>query len=278
MRRPSRTIQTRGYVEKTDLEGTEREVQTLGLDSSVIGEEEVKEITGADRSKLVPTAVADVTTDFLVKYFPSIVDFDFTAKVEDDFDQVAEGKQTWNKMIADFYKDFHPLVEKPETSLAPKSARPAYSASTQDQEANPSPLWPLRPDAAARRNRRRRKARFRTIARRRHYDTVTFEQALEMFKLPRTVGTTEDGQEIKANIGRFGPYIQVEKIFVSIKPQRPVQITEAEARELYKAKLEKDAKNTSTNSTVDQDSQWAVRTLHHRWQEERQDSERHRSS
>ncbi len=108
------TVQTRGYVEKTDLEGKEREIRTLVLEQGTVRPENRTEITGADRNKLVPTGIADVTTDFLVKYFPSIVDFDFTAKVEEEFDQIAEGKQGWNKMIGEFYKDFHPLVEKSE--------------------------------------------------------------------------------------------------------------------------------------------------------------------
>lgn len=240
------TIQTRGYVEKTDLEGTEREVNEAKLDQGKVTSSKSTVITGADRNKLLPTGIAEVVTDFLVKYFPSIVDYDFTALVEADFDNIAEGKQTWQAMIAGFYKDFHPLVEKSEdisrqeVSQArelgkdPKSGEPIFArfgrygamlqkGDTADEDKKPA-FAPLPAGT--------------TI------DTVKLEEALEMFKLPRLVGKTADGQEIKANIGRFGPYVQVDKTFVSIKPLDPRDITEAEARELYEAKLAKDiAKN-----------------------------------
>jgi DNA topoisomerase-1 len=242
------TVQTRGYVEKTDLEGTERDVLELRLEQGSLTEVTTKVITGADRGKLVPTGIADVTTDFLVKYFPSIVDFDFTARVEQDFDAIAEGDREWQQMIAAFYKDFHPLVEqsadvsRQEVSQAreigtdPKSGKPIFArfgrygpmlqkGDTADEDVKPD-FAPM-PKGA-------------TI------DTVTLEQALESFQLPRLVGTTADGQEIKANIGRFGPYVVVGKTFVSIKPLDPHTITEAEARAKYEEKLAKDAaKNIS---------------------------------
>ena len=236
------TIQTREYVEKKDLEGVERKVQTLTLTSGAITEEETTEITGADRNKLVPTPIADVTIDFLVKYFPSVVDYDFTATVEGDFDHIAEGKEDWQKMIATFYKDFHPLIEKSEGASRqevsqarelgsdPKTGKPImarfgrYGPMLQrgETESEEKPAFAPLPDGTT-------------------LDTVTLEQALKMFELPRTVGTTEKGEEIKANIGRFGPYIQVGKVFVSIKPESPFDITETHARELYAAKLEKEA-------------------------------------
>ena len=105
------TIQVREYVIKSDLEGIERQVQTLELKDNTITEAVKTEITGADRNKLLPTALADVTTDFLVKHFPTVVDYDFTAKVEANFDTVADGKATWVDTIKEFYKDFHPLIE-----------------------------------------------------------------------------------------------------------------------------------------------------------------------
>ncbi|HEX8762365.1 MAG TPA: type I DNA topoisomerase [Candidatus Saccharimonadales bacterium] len=236
------TIQAREYVEKADLEGKERTVQNLTLEKGTIAEAETKEITGADRAKLLPTPLAEVTTDFLVKYFPSIVDYDFTATVEGQFDLVAEGKETWHKMIADFYKEFHPLIadvadisrsevsQAKELGIDPKTKKPILArfgrygpmlqrGATEDEE---KPTFAPLPAGTT-------------------LESVTLEQALTMFELPRLVGTTEDGQEIKANIGRFGPYVQIDKTFVSIKPLDPFSITEAEARNLYKAKLEKDA-------------------------------------
>ncbi len=237
------TIQTRGYVEKTDLEGQEREITEVTLKKDKITTNISTAITGADRSKLVPTGIADVVTDFLVKYFPSIVDYDFTARVEADFDNIAEGKQAWEKMIAGFYKDFHPLVEQSadisrqevsqarELGIDPKTKEPIYArygrygpmlqrGDTEDETKKPA-FAPLPTGGTM--------------------DTVTLEQALTMFELPRLVGTTTDGEEIKANIGRFGPYVQIGKTYVSIKPLDPRTITEIEARELFTAKQAKDA-------------------------------------
>ncbi|HUS26743.1 MAG TPA: type I DNA topoisomerase [Nevskiaceae bacterium] len=236
------TIQTREYVEKKDLDGTERTLQVLTLLNGAITDEQTTEITGADRGKLMPTAVAEVVTDFLVKYFPHVIDYDFTANVEADFDRVADGKETWVKMIREFYKGFHPLVEKSEEAsrsevsqarelgIDPKTKKPILArfgrygpmlqrGETEDEE---KPAFAPLPEGTT-------------------LDSVTLEQALSMFELPRTVGKTTEGEEIKANIGRFGPYVQVGKTFVSIKPLDPRTITEAEARDLYKAKLEKDA-------------------------------------
>ena len=236
------TIQARDYIEKSDLEGKERTIQTLNLLSGAITEEDTTEITGADRNKLIPTHLAEVTTDFLVKYFPNVVDYDFTAKVEAEFDHVAEGKETWNKMIGEFYKEFQPLVtaaggvsrtevsQARELGIDPKTKKPVSArygkygpmlqrGSVEDEE---KPTFAPLPTGVK-------------------LEEVTLEQALTMFQLPRVVGTTEDGKEMKANLGRFGPYVQVDKTYVSIKPLDPFSITEAEARELYKAKLEKDA-------------------------------------
>ncbi len=237
------TIQTRGYVEKTDLTGSERSVVELKLTHNKVKREVTKVITGADRNKLVPTGIAEVTTDFLVKYFPHIVDFDFTAKVEAEFDLVADGKLAWPDMIESFYKDFHPLVEasadisRQEVSQArligtdPKSGESIYArfgrygpmlqmGDTEDESKKPK-FAPMPKDI--------------TI------DTVNLEQALKMFQLPRLVGTTPEGQDVKANIGRFGPYVQIDKTFVSIKPLDPYTITLEEALDLYAVKLQKDA-------------------------------------
>ncbi|HSW80277.1 MAG TPA: type I DNA topoisomerase, partial [Candidatus Saccharimonadales bacterium] len=232
------TIQTRGYIEKKDLDGVERIIREIVLDKKGIRDENSQVITGADQNKLVPTSVAEVTTDFLVKYFPSLLDYDFTATVEDDFDKIADGKETWTGMLSRFYKDFHPLVEKSEdvsreeVSQAreigkdPKSGKPIiarlgrYGPMLQRGEAEDE----VKPD-------------FAPLPADTTIETVTLEQAIEMFKLPRVAGHTKDGQEIIADIGRFGPYIRVDKTFVSIKDHDPFTIGEKVARELYEAKL-----------------------------------------
>jgi DNA topoisomerase I len=237
------TIQARDYIEKRDVEGKERQITILTLENSAVKEEQITKITGADTNKLMPTPVAEVVTDFLVKYFPNVFDYDFTARVEDSFDLVADGKETWEKMISDFYGGFHPLLEKSEDvpreevsqarllGTDPKTNLPVFArfgrfgpmiqrGDTDDEDKKPT---------------------FAPMPASTSIETVTLDQALTMLTLPRLVGTTEDGQEIKANIGRFGPYIQIGKLFVSIKPHDPFSITESEARELYKAKLEKEA-------------------------------------
>lgn len=236
------TIQSRGYVEKTSLEGKERTLRQLSLEQGTISESATTEVTGADQNKLVPTHIAEVTTDFLSKYFPSIVDYDFTANAEAQLDHIAEGKEQWEKMITTFYQDFHPLVSeandasRKEVSQArlvghdPKTNQPIYARFGRygpvlqrgEVEGEEKPDFAPMPSGAK-------------------MESVTLEEALAMFKLPRTVGKTADGQDIKANIGRFGPYIQIGKTYVSIKPLDPHTITETEARDLYQAKLEKDA-------------------------------------
>jgi DNA topoisomerase-1 len=236
------TIQAREYVERKDLEGVERKVQTLSLIGTVIGEEEITETTGADRGKLMPTPVAEVTTDFLVKYFPSIVDYDFTATVEGSFDKVAEGKETWHKMIGDFYKDFHPLVAAAgEASRSEVSQAKVLGIDPKTKKPVMARFGRYGPMLQRGETENEEKPAFAPLPAGTTMENVTLEQALAMFELPRTVGTTDDGQEMKANLGRFGPYVQVGKVFVSIKPKDPFTITESEARELYKAKLEKDA-------------------------------------
>lgn len=240
------TVQSRGYVEKTDLEGTARSIRTLTANTTGIHEKTDQEITGADRGKLVPTHIAEVTTDFLTKYFPDIVDYDFTARVENDFDQVAAGEQSWQKMIAAFYQDFHPQVEQTssvsrhEVSQArlvgndPATQLPIYArygrygpmlqrGEVEDETRKPD-FAALPPDT--------------TI------DTVTLEQALSMFQLPRTVGSTEAGEDIIANIGRYGPYLQVGKTYVSIKGTDPRIIGIDDARRIWQEHREQAAKKT----------------------------------
>ncbi len=236
------TVQARGYVEKGESEGTPRDVIVLNLAQNRIKREIVQEKTGSDRGKLVPTASGKVISDFLTGHFDQVVDYGFTANVEEDFDSIATGKLERDKMLRNFYAPFHELIEKSgnikrsevaqarEIGTDPKTNKPIYARfgrfgpmlqrGSQDDEEKPT-FAPL-PEGTT-------------------LDTVNLEQALEMFKLPRAVGTTEAGEPIKANIGRFGPYIQVGKLFISIKPKDPFEITETEARELYADKLKAEA-------------------------------------
>jgi DNA topoisomerase-1 len=233
------TIQDRGYVEKSDLAGTERIINTLILDGDQLGGKEEKVITGADKNKLVPTPVAEVTTDFLTKYFAPIVDYDFTVKAEQEFDDIEEGKVKWNKMIAEFYNsDFKPLV-KASANVTREETSQSRSLGKDPKTGEPivvrfGRFGPMlqRGDTAD----ESKKPEFAPMPEGATMDNVTLEQALVMFGLPRLVGKTKDGEDILADIGRFGPYVKFGKTFVSIKKLSPFTITEAEANELIDEK------------------------------------------
>ncbi|TAH35143.1 type I DNA topoisomerase [Candidatus Saccharibacteria bacterium] len=237
------TIQARGYAEKGEGEGTPRDVITLQLEKAEVKREVVQENTGADKGKLVPTASGQVVSDFLTSHFDQIVDYGFTADVEQDFDAIADGKMERNKMLEQFYGPFHKLIEG-SGGIDRASVAQAREIGTDPKTGKPilarfGRFGPMLQLGAT--EDKTDKPRFAPLPAGAKLETVTLEQALEAFKLPRTVGTTEDGQEIKANVGRFGPYIQVGKLFVSIKPLDPRDITEAEARELYAEKLKAEA-------------------------------------
>jgi DNA topoisomerase-1 len=239
------TVQARGYAEKGESEGTPREIIVLSLEKGDVKRSIVEEKTGSDRGKLVPTASGMVMSDFLTNHFNPIVDYGFTAHVEEDFDQVAEGKLDRNKMLMGFYTPFQELIEKSggidrstvaqarEIGIDPKTEKPVLA-----RFGRYGPMLQL---GATDSDDKEDKPRFAPLPKGAKIETVTLEQALEMFKLPRLVGTTDDGQEIKANIGRFGPYIQVGKLFVSLKEDDPMDVTEAKARTLYAEKLKIEA-------------------------------------
>ena len=236
------TIQVRGYAERGENEGTPRDVVVLTLKDDQVERQIDQEKTGADKGKLVPTASGEVITDFLTGHFDKVVDYGFTAHVEEDFDKIAEGQVERNKMLREFYDPFHKLIEQSgnikradvaqarEVGTDPASGKPIYARfgrfgpmlqlGSQDSEEKPT---------------------FAPMPKGAKIETVTLEQALEAFKLPRTVGQTPDGQDITANIGRFGPYIKVGSLFVSIKDLDPHDITHDEAIELYQAKLKAEA-------------------------------------
>jgi len=240
------TIQDRGYIEKTDVQGEEKQIRELTLAEGRINDGTQTITVGADRNKLLPTHLADMVTDFLMKYFGSVMDYDFTARAEEEFDDIAEGKTDWREALERFYERFHPLVKKSEAAdrseaaqarklgKDPKTGRLIYvrygrygpvlqlgEAGEDVAEDAPKPVFAPLPEGV-------------------DMDQVTLEQALPMFKLPRIVGQTADGKEITANIGRFGPYVQAEKLFVSIKGRDPMTISEKDARELIAEKQEKE--------------------------------------
>lgn len=252
------TIQDRGYIEKSDLEGTEREVIKIKLDDNGIKRITDTEITGADKNKLIPTDIASVVTDFLTKHFEDIVDYDFTAQVENQFDKIADGDLQWQAMLKKFYEPFHQKVEKAEgisrkdaggmkkLGIDPKSKRPVY--------ARVGRFGPMVQIGEAEDE---EKPKFAPMPAGRSMETVTLDEALEMFKLPRLVGKSLDGEEMHANVGRFGPYIKVGSLFVSIKPEDPFTIDEKTAQEFVKAKKEAEA-NKHINTFTDGDVTYQV--------------------
>ncbi|HSX18253.1 MAG TPA: type I DNA topoisomerase [Candidatus Saccharimonadales bacterium] len=236
------TIQDRGYIEKKDLEGEHRTSRELSLEHGKITERAVEQTVGADRSKLVPTQLADIVTDFLTKYFASILDYDFTARAEEELDDIADGKTQWQDALARFYEHFHPLIEKSkdvsrsetlqvrELGKDPKSGEPVLVRYGRYGPVLQIGKTPDKKDKDA------PKPRFAPLPADTTLEDVNLEQALPMFNLPREVGQTVEGQTITADIGRFGPYIKVSKEFTSIKDHDPLHITEAEARKILSDK------------------------------------------
>jgi DNA topoisomerase-1 len=236
------TIQDREYVVKGDLEGKERPVQSFTLKDSSITEQNAVETYGADRSKLFPTSVGILVSDFLVKHFPAIVDYDFTKKVEEEFDDIEDGKQKWNSMIADFYGPFHKTITAAE-DISRQEAAGARTLGTDPSTGKPviARLGRYGPMLQLGEATDEEKPKFAPLPEGKRLDDVTLDEALELFKLPRVVGSTKDGQEITTNFGRFGPYIKWGNQYASIKPDDPFTVTLERALELVADKMAKDA-------------------------------------
>jgi len=235
------TIQNRKYIEKGSIDGKEREYVKFKLKADKIVEKTLTEMVGSDKGKLIPTDVGMVVNDFLVQHFSNILDYNFTAKVEQDFDDIAEGNEKWTEMMNEFYDEFHPTVkdvaENAEREVGervlgkdPKSGKPVSArlgkfgpmvqiGSVEDEE---KPLFAsLGPD--------------QTLS------NITYEQAMDLFKLPKEIGEYE-GEAIEVNNGRFGPYVKYGKKYVSLdKGEDPLDVTFDRAMELIKAKEKADA-------------------------------------
>ncbi len=255
------TVQNRGYVVKEDREGKTRSFKVITLKNSVITREEKTENTGAERGKMFPTDIGAVVNDFLVQHFEGIVDFHFTATVEKQFDEIAQGLKNWTDMIRKFYDPFHKEVESTiqtadrargerELGIHPESGRKmsvrigrygpfVQIGETDDEE---KPLY----------------ASLRTGQ---MIETITPEEAIELFKLPKQVGTFED-KPMKVAIGRFGPYISHNSAFYSLpKGVDPLDVTEIQAIEIVQEKRRKDAERVIKTFAENPD----VKILNGRW-------------
>ncbi|WP_296312017.1 type I DNA topoisomerase [Winogradskyella sp. UBA3174] len=235
------TIQNRNYVEKGSNEGDERAYKQLVFENGDIKENALSELTGSNKGKLVPTDIGTIVTDFLVNHFESILDYNFTAKVEDKFDDIAEGKEDWREMMKDFYKGFHPQVEDVQENAEresgervlgtdPKSGRPVLV-----RLGKFGPLVQLgKPDDEE-------KPQFASLSPDQQLSSITFEQAMDLFKLPKALGHYKD-EEIEVNNGRFGPYVKFGKKFVSLpKGVDPLSVELDEALVYIKEKELADA-------------------------------------
>ncbi|MGH7196295.1 MAG: type I DNA topoisomerase [Candidatus Saccharimonadales bacterium] len=239
------TIQDRGYVEKADVVGGEREVVRLSLAASAVERKQAMEPIPTDKGKLVPTDIGKVVTDFLVLHFPHIIDYDFTATVEEEFDGIADGKLAWQQMLKEFYDPFHKTVEKSE-GVSRAEAMQSRTLGTDPKTGRKvsARFGRYGPMVQVGEAEEEEKPTFATIPPEISLDTITLEQALELLKLPRVVGLTDNNEEIEANIGRFGPYVRVAKRYVSIKGHDPLTIDLATAKQLLAEDAEKRAKMT----------------------------------
>ena len=242
------TVQKRGYVVKEGREGVERNYKVFRLSKNQVTKHDETEITGAEKNKLFPTNTAMIVNDFLVEHFPDITDYSFTSEIELEFDEIANGKLAWKKMIDDFYNPFHKKVSKTEKverssvgrskelGVDPKTGKNVYAklgkfgAYVQIGE-NPDDNGGEKP-------------KFASFRQGQFIENISLEDALELFKMPREVGAFED-KPVMVNIGRFGPYVLHDKKFVSIpKTDDPYEITIDRAIELIKTKREVDANRT----------------------------------
>ncbi|MDB5262425.1 MAG: topoisomerase [Adhaeribacter sp.] len=238
------TIQKRGYVEKDNREGKERAYQVLTLAQDQLHTETRTEITGAEKSKLFPTDMAMVVNDFLEDYFPTIIDYSFTAKVEEEFDQIASGKKQWEKMLENFYGPFHETIES--------SQHIERSAVSGARELGTDPVTGKKVLAKLGRfgpyvqlgeenEEKTEKPTYASLRKGQFLESISLEEGLELFKLPRNIGLFED-KEMTAAIGRFGPFIKHEGKFYSLPKQYdPFTVNAEEAIAIIEGKRKADA-------------------------------------
>ena len=235
------TIQNRGYVERSSLEGESRPYLQLSLIKNEIKEKKLTENVGADKGKLIPTDIGMIVNDFLITHFATIVDYNFTAKVEEEFDDIASGKEDWAKMVGRFYDTFHPTVAHVEQNAVRETGErilgtdPATSKSVSVRLGRYGAMVQIGTVEDE------EKPRFASLLPHQTIDSITFEEAMKLFELPRKLGVYQ-GKEVESNIGRFGPYIRFGDTFISLDKSLDVfSITFDEAKEVIDQKQKADA-------------------------------------
>ena len=257
------TVQNRGYVVKEDRPGVEREFTDLVLSGHKITEKIKKEQTGAEKSKLFPTDIGMVVTDFLMRYFDLIMDYNFTAKVEKEFDEIADGELVWNDMIRSFYEPFHAKVESALSDAERTNGVRVIGTdpvSGKEISVKIGRFGPLAQLGAI--TEEGEKPQFASLRQGQHLETITIEEALELFKLPRNLGDFEE-KTVTVAIGRFGPYVRHDSKFISLEKDidDPYSIELDRAIVLIESKREKDL--NAVIKVFEQDPE--VRLLNGRW-------------
>jgi DNA topoisomerase I len=248
------TIQNRGYVERADREGQRRNYTVLTLKDGAVKRAVKSEVYGADKGKLLPTDVGIVVNDFLVNQFPNIVDYNFTARVEEEFDTIAEGKTAWSGAIGDFYQRFHPEVERATHE------RPAQRVGQRILGVQPSTglqvsvsIGRYGPMAQLGTAEDAEKPRFASLQKGQSLETITLEEALSLFDLPKNIGEYE-GEVMTVAVGRFGPYVRHAGKFYSLpKDTDPLSCTAEQAIEIIREKRESEEKSLLKSFAEDAD-------------------------
>ncbi len=235
------TIQNRNYVEKGAVDGTERNYTQLILQEGTVKDNTLTEKVGSDKGKLIPTDVGIIVTDFLVNHFESILDYNFTAKVESQFDDIADGKINWTEMMKDFYKDFHPKVEDVSANAERESGERVLGKDPKTGRQVSVRLGKFGPMVQIGTVDEEEKPLFASLLPNQQLSSLTFEDAMDLFQLPKDLGIYE-GEEIIVNNGRFGPYVKFGKKFVSLPKGVDALSVELDlAIELIKEKQKADA-------------------------------------
>ncbi|TGV02501.1 type I DNA topoisomerase [Flavivirga rizhaonensis] len=235
------TIQNRNYVEKGTVEGVERSYTQLRLQNGNVNDKTLTEKVGSDKGKLVPTDIGMIVTDFLVNHFETILDYNFTAKVEADFDEIAEGNEDWTKMMKSFYKNFHPKVEDVKENAERESGERILGTDPKSGKQVSVRLGKFGPMVQIGTVDDEEKPQFASLSPDQQLTTITYEEAMDLFQLPKSLGTYE-GEDIVVNNGRFGPYVKFGSSFVSLpKGVDPLSVELDDAIVLIEEKQKADA-------------------------------------
>ena len=250
------TIQNREYIRRGEREGNPRQFKVITIDNNRVAKEEIKtEMHGSDKGRLVPTDIGMVVNEFLIEYFPEILDYNFTANIEEKFDDIAEGKLSWNSEMRQFYSDFHPRVDEAMNMRMEHKIGDRYLG--EDSEGRPvtvkigrfGPMVQIGDTDAE------EKPKFASLLKGQSIADITLDEALKLFEFPRLIGEYE-GKDVTVAIGRFGPYVRHDGKFVSIpKSMEPAAVTLDEAVELINEKRASEASRIVKTFTEDNDVQ-----------------------